>query len=60
MFASARDLSRIEHLAALDIETISLDVTDSESILIAIETVKEKAGTLDCLINSSGIGMFQS
>lgn len=57
VLATARNLSRIEHFKELGIETLKLDVEDSESIKAAAKAVEElTGGKLDFLLNNSGMG----
>lgn len=57
VFASARVLSKIEHLQDEGIETIQLDVVSETSIRIAFAEINTKAGgKLHYLVNNSGIG----
>ncbi|KXJ93121.1 dehydrogenase [Microdochium bolleyi] len=57
VFATARNLKKVQHLAAVGIETITLDVVDNGSIEAAVKIVSElTGGTLDYLVNNSGIG----
>ncbi|KAF7924498.1 hypothetical protein BELL_0041g00370 [Botrytis elliptica] len=57
VFATARNLAKIEHLKKLGLETLSLDVTDSTSIKEAVDAVALKTGgKLDFLVNNSGAG----
>ncbi|TGO15386.1 hypothetical protein BTUL_0041g00720 [Botrytis tulipae] len=57
VFATARNLAKIEHLKKLGLETLSLDVTDSTSIKMAVDAVQLKTGgKLDFLVNNSGAG----
>lgn len=57
VFATARNLAKIQHLKDMGIETIALDVVDNASIDAAVKTVAElTGGTLDYLVNNSGIG----
>ncbi|KAI9649590.1 hypothetical protein NHQ30_002171 [Ciborinia camelliae] len=57
VFATARNVSKIEHLKRLGLDTLPLDVTDAASIKAAVEAVKLKTGgTLDFLVNNSGAG----
>ena len=57
VFASARNLSKVQHLDDLGIETLLLDVTDEASIKEAVKKVTEYTnGSLDFLINNSGGG----
>lgn len=59
VFATARNLAKIEHLKKLGLETLSLDVTDPTSIKMAVDAVHSKTGgKLDFLVNNSGAGMF--
>lgn len=61
VFATARNLSKIQHLQKLGLDTLALDVTDAASIKAAVEAViSETGGTLDFLVNNSGAGMFLS
>lgn len=55
--ATGRDLSKLEHLKGLGIETLQLDVEDSESIKAAAKAVaKMTGGKLDFLVNNAGMG----
>jgi 1-acylglycerone phosphate reductase len=57
VFATARDLSKVEHLK-VGIETIQLDVVDPVSIENAAESVQDATGgTLDILVHDAGGGM---
>lgn len=59
VFATARNLSKVEHLKTLGIETLPLDVIDETSIKETVETVRKlTGGTLDVLVNNSGGGKF--
>ena len=57
VFATARNLNKLKHLETVGIETVSLDVTDEESIRKAVEKIKlATEGTLDFLVNNAGLG----
>jgi 1-acylglycerone phosphate reductase len=57
VFATARNLSKVEHLKELGLEILPLDVIDDASIKQAVESVKSlTGGTLDYLVNNSGSG----
>jgi hypothetical protein len=59
VFATARSLSRIQHLEAEGIDILELNVLDSISLEKTAETVSGlTGGTLDILINNAGAGMF--
>jgi 1-acylglycerone phosphate reductase len=61
VFATARDLAKIQHLKTMGLETLQLDVTSEESIQNAATYIKEATGgKLDFLVNNAGIGKFKS
>lgn len=61
VFATVRNLAKIQHLKELGLEILQLDVTDDHSITQAVESVKaQTGGTLDILVNNSGGGMYMS
>ncbi|KAE9380860.1 short-chain dehydrogenase/reductase [Stipitochalara longipes BDJ] len=56
VFATARDLNKVQHLKTLGCEIILLDVTIEETIRAASEIVQNKAGgKLNMLINNAGL-----
>jgi NAD(P)-dependent dehydrogenase (short-subunit alcohol dehydrogenase family) len=58
VFATARNLIKVQHLKDLGLEILPLDVTDDESIKQVVQSVKAlTGGTLDILVNNSGGGM---
>ena len=60
VFATARDLAKVEHLKKLGLDVLPLDVVDEDSIKKAVENVKTATGgTLDFLVNNSGVGMLE-
>jgi NADP-dependent 3-hydroxy acid dehydrogenase YdfG len=59
VFATARNLAKVQHLKELGLEIIPLDVTDDTSIEHAVASVKAATGgTLDILVNNSGGGQL--
>jgi 1-acylglycerone phosphate reductase len=61
VFATARNLAKVQHLKELGLEILLLDVTDDASIKQAVDSVKAATGgTLDILVNNSGRGMLPS
>lgn len=57
VIATARNPSKMEHLKALGIETLTLDVTSQESIQRCVQEVSSlTGGSLDILLNNSGAG----
>jgi 1-acylglycerone phosphate reductase len=57
VFATARNLDKVQHLRELGIETLPLDVESSASIQKTAEAVCElTGGRLDILVNNAGVG----
>lgn len=55
VFAAARNPKALQDLAEEGIQTVSLDVTDMESVQQAVAHVVHEAGTVDYLICNAGI-----
>jgi NADP-dependent 3-hydroxy acid dehydrogenase YdfG len=56
VFATARNLDKIQHLKELGCDIFALDVTDEKSIQEAVEYVSQKTGgQLHYLINNAGL-----
>jgi 1-acylglycerone phosphate reductase len=59
VFATARNLAKVQHLKEMGLDVLQLDVLDDVSIKQAVESVKAATGgTLDILVNNSGAGMY--
>ena len=57
VFATARDLSKIQHLKAMGLDTLQLDVTSEDSIQNAVRYIeRETSGKLNYLVNNAGMG----
>jgi 1-acylglycerone phosphate reductase len=57
VFATARNLSKVQNLQKAGIEVLELDVLDEVSCKEAAEWVSEKTGgALNVLVNNSGVG----
>ena len=57
VFATARDLSKIEHLKGMGMTILPLDVSSMLSVNEALKAVSAATGgSLDILVNNSGIG----
>jgi NADP-dependent 3-hydroxy acid dehydrogenase YdfG len=54
VYASARRLESIEHLAAAGCELLQLDVCDEQSMRTAVETVEREHGAVGVLVNNAG------
>jgi 1-acylglycerone phosphate reductase len=59
VFATARNISKVQHLSDIGIEVLEMDVLDEASCKLAAESVGSLTGGggLDFLVNNSGIGM---
>ncbi|KAI0176018.1 putative short-chain dehydrogenase/reductase [Hypoxylon sp. FL1284] len=56
VFATARDVGKMQSLAGLGVETLALDVTSDASIASAAAAVeKATGGTLDYVVNNAGV-----
>lgn len=57
VFATARRPETLQAIAGENLVPLALDVTDPESIEVAVETVIERGGHIDVLVNNAGVGM---
>ena len=61
VFATARNLAKVQHLKKLGLEILPLDVVNATSITQAVESVHAlTGGTLDILVNNSGYGSCET
>jgi short-subunit dehydrogenase len=58
VYGAARRIERMEHLKILGIRILSMDVSDDDSMIKAIEEITVAEGTIDVLINNAGFGSF--
>jgi NAD(P)-dependent dehydrogenase (short-subunit alcohol dehydrogenase family) len=59
VFATARNITKVQHLKASGCDILELDVTDEASVkAAAAQVIVDTDGTLDMLINSAGRGML--
>lgn len=66
VFATARSLSKIEHLRELGCHIVQLDVTDEESLKACVGEVRRittggdtgEEGVIDILVNNAGLGTY--
>jgi short-subunit dehydrogenase len=58
VYGAARRLEKMKDLEAKGISTIALDITDEDSIMNCVNTIQEKEGSIDVLVNNAGYGSF--
>ncbi|KAI9068708.1 NAD-P-binding protein [Trametes sanguinea] len=56
VYATARRMEAMEGFTSPNIHTLTLDVTKDESVQSVIETVIEREGQIDVLVNNAGLG----
>ena len=60
VYGMARRTGKMNDLKEKGMEVVSLDLTNDESIIAAVNTVLEKEGRIDVLINNAGYGSYGS
>lgn len=60
VYGAARRVDRMKDLQAKGMEVVQLDLTQDESIMNAVNTILEKEGRVDILINNAGYGSYGS
>ncbi len=58
VYAAARRIDRLQTLAIKGAKILELDVTQDESMQIAIDQIVREAGRIDILINNAGYGSY--
>lgn len=58
VYGAARRLEKMKELESKGISTISLDITEEESIVNCVNTILEKEGRIDVLVNNAGYGSY--
>ncbi|MDN4165899.1 oxidoreductase [Cytophagales bacterium LB-30] len=60
VYGMARRTDKMNDLKAKGMEVVSLDLTNDASIVNAVNTVLEKEGRIDVLVNNAGYGSYGS
>ncbi|KII94107.1 hypothetical protein PLICRDRAFT_153462 [Plicaturopsis crispa FD-325 SS-3] len=55
VYATSRKVESVEGFTHANIEKLALDVTSDESVLAAVQTVLQKEGKIDIVVNNAGI-----
>ncbi|MFC5406628.1 oxidoreductase [Cohnella soli] len=58
VYGAARRTEKMKDLSDLGIHTISLDVTNEESMVNCVNEILEKEGQIDVLVNNAGYGSY--
>lgn len=58
VYGAARRIEKMKNLEAKGISIISMDITNEESIVNCVNTIQEKEGSIDVLINNAGYGSY--
>jgi len=58
VYGAVRGVEKMDELKASNISTISLDLTNDDSIEKCVKTILEKEGRIDILVNNAGYGSY--
>lgn len=58
VYGAARRVEKMKDLESKGISTIALDITKEESIVNCVNTILEKEGSIDVLVNNAGYGSY--
>ncbi|BCN31074.1 oxidoreductase [Anaeromicropila herbilytica] len=58
VYGAARRMDRLSNLSEKGIQTITLDVTQEDSMVACVNTILEKEGRIDVLVNNAGYGSY--
>lgn len=58
VYATARNIERMQALRHLPVELLSLDVTDDSAIKVVINNIIANEGKIDIVVNNAGVGCY--
>ncbi len=58
VYGAARRTDKMKNFAGKGIHTVALDVTDEASMISCVNTIFEKEGRIDVLVNNAGYGSY--
>ena len=58
VYAAARRVEKMEPLKASGVQVMRMDVTDEQSMVEVVNTILQREGRIDVLVNNAGYGFF--
>lgn len=58
VYGAARRVEKMKSMEEKGISTIALDITEEDSIVKCVNTILEKEGSIDVLVNNAGYGSY--
>ena len=58
MYATARNIEKMQGFTHTGIEKLTLDVTNDEDVKRVVGDVIDREGSIDILVNNAGVGCF--
>lgn len=58
VYAAARRVEKMTELEKIDARVIGMDVTDENSLIAAVDSIRTRDGSIDILVNNAGYGSY--